>query len=84
MPSTSWDEDDSWIDDGDWPDESDAASDLMECPYCGTEILADTPRCPACEHYLSNEDRPPEQRPPWLWIVVVICIVLVLAWLAEG
>jgi len=65
------DPDDAWDDDGTIP-----------CPYCGEEMLEDSPRCPACGRYQSEEDRPPQQKPPWIVVGIVICLVIALAWAA--
>lgn len=67
------------------PDESDMDDDpdgtpTDDCPYCGSEIHADTDICPKCGTYISREDAP--QRRGWVWFVaialLVICTVLVL------
>lgn len=61
--------------DDDW--EEDANDDgLMACPYCGEEMYDDSPRCPACGHYLSDENAPPEKKPPWILITAVILLII--------
>lgn len=54
---------------------------LIPCPYCGAEILEDTPSCPVCERYLSDEDTPPARPPGWITLTVILCLLVVFAWL---
>lgn len=65
--------------DDDWDDEDGLCA---PCPYCGAEMLEDSPRCPECGRYISDEDRPPERKPPWIVVGVVVCVIIVLAWMA--
>jgi uncharacterized protein (DUF983 family) len=74
MTTWSTDEDDDWSDE--------EGDDLIPCPYCGEDLYDDAPQCPACGKYLSEEDRPPEKKPPWVLIGIVICLVVALAWAA--
>lgn len=69
-----------WEADEDWTDDDDAVT--VTCPYCGEELLEDAPQCPSCGNYISDDDRPPDKKPPWIWIGIVICIVIALAWAA--
>jgi hypothetical protein len=69
----------------DWePDESDWDKDdggLIPCPYCGKEMLEDSPRCPSCGKYISAEDAPTPQKPLWILATVTVCLIVVLMWL---
>lgn len=73
--------DETW-DEEDWS--HDDESGTVPCPYCRKEIPEDTPRCPYCENYLSEEDeaRPPERKPAWIIIGVLICLYIVYRWVA--
>jgi len=70
---------DSYAADEDLPEEDDG---VVPCPYCSEEMLEDSPRCPSCGRYISEEDRPPERKPPWILIGVVLCLIVALMWIA--
>lgn len=75
--------DSDWeADDEDW-DDDDAESLQVDCPYCGEQMYEDSPRCPACGKYRSEEDAPPQKKPAWIMITAVILLVLMLAWAAS-
>lgn len=67
MTRQTWDdEDDDWGDD----ESNFDGDDTVTCPHCGNEVYADSPRCPSCENYLSQEDGPPTStRKPW-WVLL--------------
>jgi hypothetical protein len=52
------------------------------CLYCGEQMLEDAPQCPACGKYISAEDLPPQQKPSWVIVGVVLCLIVMLVWLA--
>uniref|UniRef100_A0A7C2JWT0 Zinc ribbon domain-containing protein n=1 Tax=Schlesneria paludicola TaxID=360056 RepID=A0A7C2JWT0_9PLAN len=79
MRKETWSDNDELSDD-DWDDDEDDLT--VPCPYCGEELLEDSPRCPACGGYTSEEDRPPERKPSWIVVGIVICLVIALAWAA--
>lgn len=68
------------LEDDDWPDEEDDAP-TVPCPYCGREIHEETPWCPYCENYLSAADSPPQRKPWWLVVGVVVCLYAVYRWI---
>ena len=72
------DDDDEWDDDG--PDDDDSAV-LVPCPYCKEEIPEDTERCPYCEQYISAEDHPPDAKPWWIVVTVIVCLIGVFLWI---
>jgi hypothetical protein len=45
MLEKRWETDDDDPDDDAWDDDDDGT---VPCPYCGEEMLEDSPRCPAC------------------------------------
>ena len=74
------------FDDGDEEYDVDEYADdtepTIDCPYCGEEILETTPRCPHCERYISEEDRPRRKKS---WLIVVgasLCLYIVYRWIA--
>ncbi|NDH94114.1 MAG: hypothetical protein EBZ13_06180 [Planctomycetia bacterium] len=75
----------------DWDDDTidtDLADDgelvTLPCPYCGEEMLEDSPQCPACGNYISAEELPYYRQPLWVVVTAVICLMLVLGWLLRG
>jgi hypothetical protein len=72
-------------DEDDWEEDGDAGVDdddepTIPCPYCKHELLEDSPWCPACERYLSAEDRPRESRPAWVIATTLVCLAIALWW----
>ena len=63
------------------PDETDG--DRLPCPACRALIYADSERCPACGHYLNDEEDPP-RRPWWIVVGVLVCLVIALYWVWPG
>jgi hypothetical protein len=73
-----WDD----TEDEDWDDEDDLDDpDLIPCPHCRHEIFEDSPRCPHCGRYLSREDAPPERKPWWVILGVIVCLYVVWRWM---
>jgi len=66
-----------WNDDA--PDES-----TIPCPSCGREIYDDSPRCPHCGQYLSDEDAPPGRKPWWIVLGALLCLIAVGIWILAG
>ena len=62
----------------------DDVSDTIFCPYCRHAIHEDSVRCPQCENYLSEEDRPSLRKPWWLIVVVGVCLLIVATWICNG
>jgi hypothetical protein len=72
------DADDDWDDD----DGRDEEAATIPCPYCRRPIHEDTPRCPYCGNYVSEEDSPPQRKPWWIVVGVLVCLYLVYRWIA--
>lgn len=72
---------DDWEPDEDSWDEDDDG--LVPCPYCRAEMLEDSPRCPSCGQYISEEDATPRRKPLWLLATIAICLIIALMWLVE-
>jgi len=67
--------------DDDWEDESEAdEEETVPCPYCGAPVHEDAQRCPHCEHYISEEDRPATRRPWWIILGALAVLYLVYRW----
>jgi hypothetical protein len=64
--------------------ESDEEDDTtIPCPCCRREIHEDSPQCPHCGQYLSEEDARATQK-PWLIIVgVLLCLLVIWFWIAR-
>lgn len=73
-----WDDDE--VDDGDGLDDSDDEP-TVPCPSCRREILEDSPRCPYCERYISEEDHATSSKPLWVIATALVCLAIAL-WLA--
>jgi hypothetical protein len=56
----------------------------IDCPHCGAEVYDDAEQCPACGRYLTEEDAPAKLPPLWILIGVVVCILIVIAWMVGG
>lgn len=67
--------------DSDGDDETDEEP-TVACPYCGELIYEDAPRCPHCDHYISDEDRPPAGQPWWIIIGALAVMYAIYRWTA--
>lgn len=56
----------------------------VPCPSCGREILEDSPRCPFCENYLSDDDHRPRRHPVWVSVTAVICLGIAVWWVLSA
>ncbi len=73
---------DDWDDDGD-SFEDDEEPVMVPCPYCREEMFEDSPRCPSCGMYVSEEETPPPSKPFWVLATIVICLIVALIWLID-
>jgi hypothetical protein len=69
------DDDDGWNQDDDEP--------TMPCPYCREEIYDDSPRCPHCGKYISEEGAPVQRKPWWIILGVLLCIIVIAMWITA-
>jgi predicted nucleic acid-binding Zn ribbon protein len=73
------------LDEREEPDETDLRTDdptsvdLEPCPYCGKMVHEMADVCPYCRSFISIEEAP-SQRPIWLILGVVLCLLVVLMW----
>ena len=82
MDDDDWEEDWSNSDDDELFDqESDEDGPTITCPFCGNEVYEDSPRCPSCENYLSQEEQPSPSKPWWFLIGVGLGLLVFLRWL---
>jgi hypothetical protein len=76
--------------DADWDDDetdrSDDADDepTVPCPSCRRDILDDSPRCPYCERYISEEDLAGPSKPVWLTVTALVCLGIAIWWALVG
>jgi len=75
--------DDGWDDEADEGNESDDES-TVPCPYCGQQMLEDSPRCPSCERYISAEDSAPPRKPLWVIATALVCLAIAFWWLLAA
>ena len=74
-------------DDEDWDEEYDEEGldePVIPCPYCGEEMLEDSPQCPSCGNYISAEDLPTTSQPLWVILTAIVCLILALGWVLSG
>ena len=72
-------EEEEWDDDAlDIDDES-----TIPCPYCRREIFEDSPQCPHCGQYISEEDAPAARRPWWIILGVLLCLLVTWLWITR-
>ena len=76
-----WDEGCDHGESDDWNDDGDEGDSTIPCPYCGHEMYEDSPRCPHCGQYISEEDAPPRRAPWWIILGVVLCLCVVAVWI---
>ena len=62
------------------PDDDDETT--TPCPYCGCPIYEDSPRCPHCEKYLSEEDTASPRKPWWIIAGVLLVFYAIYRWIA--
>ncbi len=60
--------------------EEDDEEPTVPCPFCGREMLEDSPHCPYCEQYVSDADRLRAGRPTWILITAIICLAMAVWW----
>ena len=64
-----------------WNDEEDDEDSTVPCPYCRRSIYEDSPRCPSCGNYISEEDIAPAHKAWWIILGVLLALLVVLLWL---
>jgi hypothetical protein len=74
---------DDWDDDGEGFDSAPDDEATIPCPYCHRPIHEDSPRCPFCENYISDEDRPPGVKPWWIIVGFLACLLVVILWIMN-
>jgi hypothetical protein len=76
--------DDAWELDAGFDDDVDDPNDdepTLPCPFCGEEVHEDAQRCPYCEQYLSEEDRPTPRKPWWIVVGALAALYAVYRWI---
>ncbi len=70
-------EEEAW-DNEEWDRDEDEPT--VPCPYCGRQIYEDSPQCPHCQQYISEEDAPPSRKPWWIILGAVLCLLVIWLW----
>ena len=77
MDEDVWD-DDKYDEDADMVEEE----PTIPCPNCKRQIHEDSPRCPYCENYISEEDTVPARKPWWIYVGALFVFYVVYRWIA--
>jgi hypothetical protein len=73
-----------FVEEEDWGDEDgEDGEPTIPCPYCREEMFEDSPRCPHCGQYISEEDASAGQKPWWIIVGVVLCLIVIAIWIAQ-
>jgi predicted nucleic acid-binding Zn ribbon protein len=80
-----WESDDEqWREDDSEPEEWDEAEEdepTIPCPYCGREIHEESEQCPYCQQYIVQDDLPPNRKPWWIILGVLLCLLVIWLWI---
>jgi hypothetical protein len=68
------------MDENEWDDDEDEET-TVPCPYCRRPIHEDSPRCPLCGNYISEEDTVPARKPWWIIVGVLLALYVVYRWI---
>jgi predicted amidophosphoribosyltransferase len=76
-------------DEDDWEDTVYLGADLddeptVPCPSCRRDILEDSPRCPYCGRYISEEDHAGPKKPLWIIATALICLGIAIWWVLSA
>lgn len=89
MMFREYDSDEADGEDG-WDDiENDSGEDsgdesTLPCPSCRREILEDSPRCPYCGRYLTEEDHAGPGKPVWVIATALVCLAMAVWWVLAA
>jgi hypothetical protein len=78
-----WDDDSNAFDnaDNEWDGDDDSGDEpTVPCPFCGRELLEDSPWCPTCDRYITEEELRRADRPVWVIVTAVACLAIALWW----
>lgn len=68
-----------WDDDEEDGDEEEDT--MIPCPHCRRPIYEDSPRCPYCGTYISEEDTAPAHKPWWIILGTLLVLYVVYRWI---
>lgn len=60
--------------------ETDEETETVTCNNCGADVYADADRCPACGHYLLDDESASTSQPKWVILTVGILLTLFAYW----
>lgn len=67
--------------DAEWKDDDDSGDEpTVPCPYCRRELLEDSPWCPSCDRYITDEEFRRAGRPMWVVVTAMVCLAIALWW----
>lgn len=79
MVRSDW-QDSEWDDEFDETEDDGAETCVTTCQHCGREMYEDSPQCPSCGLYATQEGRSAEPKPRWQTLGAVAAVVAVLTW----
>jgi RNA polymerase subunit RPABC4/transcription elongation factor Spt4 len=59
-----------------WADDDDTT---VPCRHCGRPVFEDAEQCPACGHYLTDEELD-GNRSWWFNFLAVVCLIVAVGW----
>jgi uncharacterized paraquat-inducible protein A len=83
MPHPDDSDEDADLNDSEFPDPSDMdddeqdSTDTHPCPHCKTPIYDQSPRCPHCGNFIS-QNKSSIRKPIWFLIAAILCLLVVL------
>ena len=75
LPHDDWDANDEGSD-ADWNNDEENENDTETCSHCGADKFADSPQCPACGNYPSEEESTRVFKPWWIILGIVLSLIV--------
>jgi hypothetical protein len=75
---------DDWEEENEEFDSGEEEDDTVPCPNCRREIYEEAERCPYCGNYITAEEPGSSVKPWWFVVGFLLCMAIVLMWIAQG